>query len=131
MNLITKDTDYALRVLCFIAKKKRQIFSANDLVEKLKIPKPFLRKILQKLNKKGVLTSHKGKGGGFILKASPRKISVLDIINIFQGSLKLQEHTFKKEICPNVKKCLLKKHLDIINKFAVNDLKSVTIGGLK
>ena len=55
MKLITRDTDYAVRALVFIAKQKEEIVSVRDLVEKLKIPKPFLRKILQLLNKKGLL----------------------------------------------------------------------------
>ena len=55
MKLITRDTDYAIRALCFIARFKKKIVSVSELVKVLKIPRPFLRKILQTLNKKRIL----------------------------------------------------------------------------
>lgn len=130
MNLITRDTDYALRALCYIAKQKKGLFSARHLVMELKIPRPFLRKILQKLNSKGILTSYKGKGGGFVLALAADKISVLDLISIFQGPVKLQEHIFKKRGCPNIKTCVLKKKLDAVNRLVISELDSVTVAAL-
>ena len=65
MKLITRDTDYAVRALCFIGQRQKRLISASELVANLKIPRPFLRKILQTLNREGILNSYKGKGGGF------------------------------------------------------------------
>ena len=50
-----------------------------------------MRKILQILNKKKMLKSHKGKGGGFELSVNPDKIFLLDLVWIFQGPLKINE----------------------------------------
>ena len=58
MKLITRNTDYAIRALCFIARKKKQVVSVKELVSKLRIPKPFLRKISQRLNKERILVSY-------------------------------------------------------------------------
>ena len=114
MKLITRDTDYAIRAICFIAKRKKELISASELVRCLKIPRPFLRKILQILNKKRILKSVKGKGGGFHLLFPPNKIFLLDLIRIFQGPLKLNECIFKNNVCPNIKTCRLKKRIDNI-----------------
>ena len=84
MKLITRDTDYAVRALCYMAGTKRQMVSVPDLVKELKVPGPFLRKILQILNKKGVLRSSKGRGGGFMLAGAPKKIFLVDLMEIFQ-----------------------------------------------
>ena len=130
MNLITRDTDYAIRSLCCIAKKKKALVSVNELVAELKIPRPFLRKILQILNKKGILRSYKGKGGGFILKKPLSKISVGDMIRIFQGPVKLQEHLFKGHICPSIKRCALKKKIDAIERHVVSELSSISLSSL-
>jgi len=132
MKLITRDTDYAIRALCYIAKHKRMIVNVGDLVRKLKIPRPFLRKILQKLNKESLLKSYKGMGGGFTftLTLTPDRILVTDIIRIFQGEIKLSEHIFKKSACPHVKTCVLKKRLDKIEKHVVDELKNITIASL-
>jgi len=100
LKLITRNTDYAIRALCYIATHKADVVSVKELVRCLKIPRPFLRKILQGLNKKGILRSYKGKGGGFVLAVGPEKIFIGDLIRIFQGPIKLQEHTFKKKFVP-------------------------------
>ena len=130
MKLITRNTDYAVRALCFIVKKKQEIITVSMLTKKLKIPKPFLRKILQILNKNKILKSLKGQGGGFILAVSPDKIFLVDLIEIFQGALKINECIFKKRICPNVKICVLKKKIDRIERYVVSELESITIASL-
>lgn len=130
MKLVTRDTDYALRALCFIATSHGKRVTVSDLVKTLKIPRPFLRKILQVLHKKGILYSYKGLGGGFILKQPANKIYLLALINIFQGPFKLNECLFKGKICPNIKKCVLRGKMDRIEKYALRELKEVTIGYL-
>jgi len=130
VKLITRDTDYAIRALCHIAEHKKKIVSVKELTAKLKIPRPFLRKILQILNKNKVLISYKGKGGGFKLNVSSNKILLTELIKIFQGPFKLSNHVFKNKRCPNVDKCKLKKKLDAIEKYVNNKLKDITISCL-
>ena len=130
MKLITRNTDYAVRALCCIAEQKQEVISAGQLVKSLEMPRPFLRKILQALNKEGLLNSSKGKGGGFSLAVSPEKITLTDVMKIFQGPIKLNECTFKKKVCPNVKDCLLKKKIDEIEKEVILRLKSINLESL-
>lgn len=126
MKLITRDTDYSIRALCYIAPRKR-IIAVSELVKALRIPRPFLRKILQTLNKEGLLISSKGQGGGFRITSSADKIRILELIEIFQGKLTLNECFFRKMICPNKSKCRMKKKLDAIEKYVINELKSITL----
>lgn len=130
MRLITRNTDYAVRALCFITKRKKERVSVRELVRNLKIPRPFLRKILQILNKEGVLKSYKGRRGGFTLALLPERIFLVDLVKIFQGPIELSECIFKKRVCPNKNTCLLKKKIDSIKRYVVSELKSVTIASL-
>lgn len=130
MNLIARNTDYAIRALCYIVKSNKDIVSVKELVEGLKMPRPFLRKVLQKLNRRGILRSYKGKNGGFVLATRPEKIYIGKLIEIFQGPIKLQEHTFKKKICPEIKSCVLKKKIDEIEKYTISKLNSLSIASL-
>ncbi|MBM3247867.1 MAG: Rrf2 family transcriptional regulator [Candidatus Omnitrophica bacterium] len=130
MKLITRDTDYAIRALRYLATNKERIVPVAELVGKLKIPRPFLRKLLQILNKEGLLESSKGQGGGFRLVCSPGKTYLVDLIEIFQGDLKLNECVFKKLICPNIKTCLLRKKLVGIEKYVIKELRSITLASL-
>jgi len=130
MKLITRNTDYAIRALCCISGTNHSVITVTDLSKKLDMPRPFLRKILQTLNKAGLLKSSKGSGGGFFLVARPDKITVFNLMEIFQGPFKLGEHTFKGKICPHIKRCRLKKKMDKIEKHTIQRLKSITIASL-
>jgi len=130
VNLITRNTDYAIRALCYIVKHNKDIVSVKELVKDLKIPRPFLRKILQELSRREILRSYKGKNGGFALATRPEKIYVGELIEIFQGPIKLQEHTFRKKICPEIKSCILKKKIDVMEKYIISELNSLSIASL-
>ncbi|MCM8781010.1 MAG: Rrf2 family transcriptional regulator [Candidatus Omnitrophica bacterium] len=130
MNLVNRDTDYAIRALCFIAKNRDRIVSVSELVDKLKIPRPFLRKILQRLNNEDILHSYKGRGGGFMLARLPQKILLIELINIFQGEISIKKCLFKRLACPNQSSCYLKKKLDVIERYVIKELKSITLASL-
>ena len=130
MKLMTRDTDYAIRALLFLAREEDRTISVAELVRSLKIPRPFLRKIMQTLNKKGVLSSHKGNGGGFRLGIPANKIFLLDLIRIFQGSTTLNQCLFKKTLCPDRSACPLRKKVESLERHVFSELKKTTIAGL-
>jgi Rrf2 family protein len=130
MKLITRYTDYALRALCFIGKYNGKIVSVSRLSHELGIPQPFLRKILQILNKKRVLKSLKGLGGGFLLNKSPANIFLTDIMRIFQGKLSLNECSLKKLLCPERRVCPLRKKISGIESYVLRELNSISIASL-
>jgi Rrf2 family protein len=129
VNLITKHTDYAVQAISIIAETEGRV-SVSELVKKLKLPYPFLRKILQALSSKGILLSYKGKDGGFELRRPVEKIFLGELIRIFQKEIRLNECMFKKKICPSIEHCLLRKNILNIEKYVVSQLDSINIGSL-
>ena len=130
MKLITRDTDYAVNALYYMAEDKKRIFTVTELVKKLGIPRAFLRRILQVLSKRGLVRSFKGNGGGFKLSVSPEKIFLSDIMETFQGRFKINECLLNRKVCPNIKTCRLKKKIDLIERYIYSELKSVTLDSL-
>jgi len=131
MKFITRDTDYALRALIFMSKALRQdhkrIVTTEDIVCAEKLPKVFLRRILQKLAEKKILSSYKGKAGGFSFLVPPGKLSLAYIISIFQGQIDLTNCFLKGKICPNRSACSVRKKIKVINAGVIKDLDSITI----
>lgn len=130
MKLITRDTDYAARALVFIAQKNNRVTSVAELVKELKIPRPFLRKILQALNKNGLLKSYRGQGGGFLLSLPAEKIFMTDLIRTFQGPLRINECFFRKRLCPERSVCALRKKIGNIEKYVIGELNNITVASL-
>ena len=58
-----------------------------DLAEQERIPRKFLERILLDLNKKGILQSRKGKGGGYLLNRDPQDIPIGEVIRLMDGPL--------------------------------------------
>ena len=130
MKLITRNTDYGIRALCFIAKAEDRVVPVPELVKALNIPRPFLRKILQALTRRCFIRSYKGIGGGFRLSADAGSMRLVDLIEACQGPLEINECLFKKVLCPNRTACFLKKRIDRIELYIRKELGSITIGEL-
>ena len=99
--LLTRATEYAL--LSLDALRKSDIpLGAEQLANKLCIPKSFLAKILQSLAKQGILESRKGAHGGFILIKTVDNISVNEIIFAAEGKKPaVFDCTQYTQSCPN------------------------------
>ena len=59
---------------------------SRQIAALLKVPEPFLAKILQLLSKRGVLRSFKGRGGGFVLARPPGEIYLGEVVEAVEGS---------------------------------------------
>jgi len=130
MKLITKNTDYAIRALLEIGCHKNAFISARDIARHQKIPYQYLRKILQVLIKNGMIVSKEGSRGGFHLCQDPHKIKLVDVIVMFQGPIEFSECMFRKQLCPNRSRCVLRPHLLAIEKEVTKKFATLSIGKL-
>jgi Rrf2 family nitric oxide-sensitive transcriptional repressor len=83
--LVTRETDYAVRCVLYLAQADDQIANVTEVSSKMHIPKTFLAKIFQRLAKAGLVESIRGMNGGFTLSKKPPAISLLDIMEAIQG----------------------------------------------
>ena len=130
MKFMTRNTDYALRALIYMAKLKSGIATVDEIAAKEKLPKVFLRRILQKLAKKKILSSYKGKAGGFVFLSKSRELSVTDVMKVFQGDIDLTNCLLKGKACPNEVMCSLRKKIKAISSAVVKELNKITIKSL-
>jgi Rrf2 family protein len=126
MKLITRETDYAVKIL-ISSLKKNDILTVRMLEDELDIPRPFLRKIVQQLAKAGLVRSKKGRNGGFRLKKHAEEISLIDVMRIFQGKFSMNECLFRQHICPNKANCSLRRVILGIESKVEKELKSLTL----
>lgn len=84
--IFNKSTEYSVRILLYMSELDNyKYFSATEIADAILIPKEYLSKILQKLAKKGIVYSKRGKGGGFKLLKSKKEIKIKDLINLFEN----------------------------------------------
>ena len=83
---ITLESDYALKILTTLAEHC-EVTDAKTLSEETAVSLTFTLKILRKLSLGGLVSSHKGAKGGYILKTSPQNISLKDVIELIDGPI--------------------------------------------
>lgn len=130
MKLITREIDYAVRAIIYLAEKRDGTVSVVELVDELGITRPFLRKIMQVLAKSGIIESYKGYKGGFKLVKKPEDIYLIDLVEVFQGKFSLNECLLNKNICPNQTTCILKERVDIIEQSVKKELEAIDLKSL-
>ncbi|MEG0764711.1 MAG: Rrf2 family transcriptional regulator [Pseudoflavonifractor sp.] len=77
--LITKETDYALRVLRVLSAGGR--CSVPEICKQEQIPRGFVYKIVQKLAAAGFLSVTRGAEGGCLLEADLKQRSLYDVMD--------------------------------------------------
>lgn len=81
----SRTTKYALQTLSLMAKDRQTLFSADRLHRELKIPKKYLQRLLTKLSKSGIISSTRGKYGGYRFSKRTDRITMADIIHAVEG----------------------------------------------
>lgn len=88
--MLSKKTQYALKAVSYLAAcYQKGPVQINEIAQQKKIPLKFLETILLELKKAGMLSSKKGKGGGYFFEQSPAVVSVAQIIRVMDGPISL------------------------------------------
>ncbi len=101
-------SEYALRVLTHLAQQKARPFTTlREIAEAEDIPYPFLAKISQGLVRAGLLSSAKGRKGGYALGRPPGEITLHDIKEAVDGTDDLQRCASGLDRCDDEMPCPL------------------------
>ena len=98
---ITRQADYALRAMLYLAKLEPAHRAAtSQIAASKKIPPSFLAKIISQLSIAGLIHTSRGARGGVTLARDPKDISVLEVVEAIDGPIALNECTLSPEGCP-------------------------------
>ena len=117
MLKINKSIEYALIAIKHIkSNNSNKLFSSRDISDLYNIPYELLSKILQRLCKLGYLQSVKGPNGGYLLKKSLNKISLIKFIEEFEGPVSFSQCTIETNTeCSQFDLCNIKSPINEIN----------------
>lgn len=82
---LTSFTDYALRVLIFLAASPGRRATIGEIARAFDISENHLMKVVHLLGKEGLLENIRGKGGGLELARAPEAINVGRVVRITEG----------------------------------------------
>ncbi len=83
--MLTSKSKYALKALVYLAGHAGRPVLGAEIAERQTIPKKFLDAILLQLKNDGILSSRKGKGGGYKFAVPPQLLTVGRIVRLLEG----------------------------------------------
>ncbi|MBN7796532.1 RrF2 family transcriptional regulator [Parahaliea mediterranea] len=88
---VTRHTDYALRVLIYVALKNGEAATIGEIAERYAISRNHLTKVVHRLARCGYLLTTRGKSGGLRLTRSPEMISLGAVFRDMESELGVVE----------------------------------------
>ena len=133
---LTRAGDYGIQGMLYLASlPEGEDAFIGEIADARGLPASFLAKIFQNLSKAGLVHSHRGAKGGFVLSRPSKEISVLEIIQGIEGPLYLNKCLMGEGICNRQKTCpmhyVLKEAqenlIQTLTKYTLNDLYNIEL----
>ena len=129
MPVIHRDTDYAVRALALLAQGG-EVTPVSALAEAECVPEDFLRKIMQKLHRAGLVESEQGPFGGYKLARDPDEVTLLDVTVAVQGPIVMNACFADPQVCRNVKSCGLRRQLLLLQQDLESRFAGISLAGV-
>lgn len=115
--MFSNSTKYAIRTIEYLLLQQgSEKYSVIKLATELDIPQPYLSKIMQQLSKGNIISSSKGRGGGFYLNAENMKRPLIDIVICIEGHNVFDKCVLGLSQCSDDNPCLLHNHFKIFKQ---------------
>ncbi len=138
--MLSQKTKYALRALVELARADGAQLTAGEMALRADAPRKFLEAILLELARNRMVTSRRGKFGGYTLARPAAEISFAEVIRIIEGPLALAPCVSprlglrKCDDCPDLALCTLREALararhataDVLEGYSLADAASST-----
>ncbi len=129
--MLSSTAEYALRAVLFLAQHpERSPMRAGELAAALRVPPNYLAKILHQLVKLEILRSSRGRNGGFELAISPRRLTLLRVVESFDPLRKRQRCLLGRKECGDRNACPVHSRWKVLAEQIVRFFRQTTVGDL-
>lgn len=132
---LTKYTDYALRVLMYVAARPDELVSVAQIARSYRISQNHLTKVVHNLGRAGYITTVRGRFGGMRLARPAAEINVGEIIRRFEDGFDLVDcgSCVIAPVCrlSGVLSEAVTAFLAVVDRYSLADLMSARPGMLK
>jgi len=133
--MLSKSAQYALRsVICLaVNSDEDNKYSPKDIAEKIEIPVSYLATILKQLSKREIISSSKGRNGGFFLTKKNAQTPLIEVVECIDGLQKIKSCVMGIPNCSDENPCPL-HHLylplrnDILDELRNKNIKEFAKG---
>ena len=102
---VSRTLDYAVRSLTYLGRDPIGRFSIKEISQNQHIPLNYLAKVMRKLVNRGIVRSMVGPEGGYVLRKSPREITLREVYEAIEGDFRMIDCMEKDSICILYENC--------------------------
>ena len=126
--MINKSSLLAIQALTELAQlPPGECEGAAAIAERIGAPANYLGKILQSLVAHRLVSSQKGKGGGFRLDRSPKKISLFDVVTAIEDTDKWEKCFLGRKQCSDFSPCQVHSRWKVVRDTNMRFLENMTV----
>lgn len=122
---LQQSTRYAIAAVIELASRPNEQIRAQEMAEIYHISQSHLVRILNALSKASIVTSARGPGGGFMFSGNAKRLTLYDIICLFETKWSDEEH--KSLLTKNDLTVELSRVLHEVDRITSATLRSVTV----
>ncbi|MBN2492968.1 MAG: Rrf2 family transcriptional regulator [Deltaproteobacteria bacterium] len=127
---LSKSTELALHGLYQLAVSRPRQLLVSEMAGAQNVSTSYLAKVFQKLARRGLVNSTRGKRGGFTLARGPDEISVADVIRAVEADEPLFDCLADVRKCKARPGCLLRARFKQAEQSMLGTLAETSIGDL-
>ena len=130
--MLGKTTEYAIRALVyvFIQNREGKRPGYKEIAKKIDSPEQFTAKVLQNLVRADLISSMKGRGGGFFFDQPATPLTLYEVIRIMEGEKFFFKCGFGLKRCDGENPCPLHDNYSPVRKGFFRLVKKETIQSL-
>ncbi len=130
--MLSKSSTYAIRSVLYLSLNSNieKKYSPKEVADAIHIPAPFLAKTLQLLTKKDLISSIRGRNGGFYLTKKDKLNNLMSIVESVDGLDKFTNCLLGLPVCSDENPCPIHHAVSPFKKELVDQLTNKTIGEL-
>jgi Rrf2 family iron-responsive transcriptional regulator len=133
MLKINRQTDYAVRVILALAKRGEDIrLSSNEIQREMLIPPALMPRIVSLLARAELVNTFPGRDGGLMLPRPASQITLMDVVEVFEGPVLLSECMQVKgeDDCPFQSNCPVRSKWGRVQAAMLREMAAITFESL-
>jgi Rrf2 family nitric oxide-sensitive transcriptional repressor len=131
MIRINRQTDYAIRLILYLAQQKEGVRVPTAEVRKeMQIPPALAQRIVADLARGKLITTYAGRDGGLVLARPSQEINLRQVVEHFEGKFFISDCLTDKGDCPFDDKCPVRFRWARLQSKLVQELEQITFKDL-
>ncbi|MDX9908701.1 MAG: Rrf2 family transcriptional regulator [Mariniphaga sp.] len=130
--MLSKTTQYSIRslVYVYIQNMKGERPGFKEIAANIDSPREFTGKVLQTITRSGLISSMRGRGGGFFFVDPAKSLTLLEVMNVTEGQDFFNKCGFGLESCNAQNPCPMHEEyaevrnafFDLMNRLTIQSL---------